>query len=605
MSEEEKPPKGINRRNFLRSAAAVPVAGATGGVGAINAAAGAVVQQGITVALGRKLHTYLCDLGPYLGDFVSDKNKDMLRDNLLGKGQWGRRKGRSDYPQPWADNKVDFSNQRSLLNRLQKMHKGIPVKVLLGDDALKDTLEDSEDYLAERGESFRDFLGPLCDDKTTADDLIVSFHGFFEKLAAHAIKNPNDFKIYGRNNAVSDIPSIYDIAIEDNEIETLVGILKEYESSLGIKTPALETLERVNQTNIQKTKEHWVEYHKTRVEKRRAEKQEERMIEEAREKAYQEDQRRQWDAEEAERLAEPTKRNSVHVSLKHISGDQYSIETAETTRVDWHQWALTINPFAKPHHVRLEEDGRTVTIINTPENLEVLRALFRSNRGDGKFSAEIPNKRMGIDIRAENEAVQKPVSIPMIQSQTNVNLKVDSVVVSASEIFSGNTILGIDFSKASRVGAIDPLTGLNTIEAMKDKLEGNKHQIGGYDAPDDSVTLMHFDISNFKFFNDIFGHETGDFLLQELSNQIKQSTGSYDIVGRVDGDKIAVIRYGLRKADKDPSSEIINKLNQLMPSVITNNEGELETIKFKAQMTQPQSAEIVNFPVSPELKVAA
>ncbi len=54
-------------------------------------------------------------------------------------------------------------------------------------------------------------------------------------------------------------------------------------------------------------------------------------------------------------------------------------------------------------------------------------------------------------------------------------------------------------------------------------------------------SMIFIDIDNFKSYNDNYGHETGDEVLKVISNDIKNSIRSLDIVYRYGGDEILVI----------------------------------------------------------------
>lgn len=57
------------------------------------------------------------------------------------------------------------------------------------------------------------------------------------------------------------------------------------------------------------------------------------------------------------------------------------------------------------------------------------------------------------------------------------------------------------------------------------------------------LTLLLFDIDDFKSYNDRFGHETGDRLIQEIAALLKRCTREQDIVSRLGGDEFAVILW--------------------------------------------------------------
>src|SRR5690606_22340113 len=55
------------------------------------------------------------------------------------------------------------------------------------------------------------------------------------------------------------------------------------------------------------------------------------------------------------------------------------------------------------------------------------------------------------------------------------------------------------------------------------------------------VTLMIFDIDDFKQFNDRCGHDVGDQVLQETARLMQSVVRENDVVARIGGDEFAVI----------------------------------------------------------------
>ena len=55
------------------------------------------------------------------------------------------------------------------------------------------------------------------------------------------------------------------------------------------------------------------------------------------------------------------------------------------------------------------------------------------------------------------------------------------------------------------------------------------------------VTLLVFDIDNFKKYNDSFGHSAGDEILQSTAKLIQSLVRDHDVVARIGGDEFAVI----------------------------------------------------------------
>ncbi|MBM4026199.1 MAG: diguanylate cyclase [Planctomycetes bacterium] len=55
------------------------------------------------------------------------------------------------------------------------------------------------------------------------------------------------------------------------------------------------------------------------------------------------------------------------------------------------------------------------------------------------------------------------------------------------------------------------------------------------------VTLLVFDIDNFKHYNDVYGHLTGDEILREAAVLMRRCCRGHDVVGRIGGDEFAVV----------------------------------------------------------------
>lgn len=71
-----------------------------------------------------------------------------------------------------------------------------------------------------------------------------------------------------------------------------------------------------------------------------------------------------------------------------------------------------------------------------------------------------------------------------------------------------------------------------------------------------AVTLLLFDIDNFKLYNDQFGHGIGDEILRQTASLMKRCCRDHDLVARIGGDEFAVVFWekDAPRVPRDPNS---------------------------------------------------
>lgn len=84
----------------------------------------------------------------------------------------------------------------------------------------------------------------------------------------------------------------------------------------------------------------------------------------------------------------------------------------------------------------------------------------------------------------------------------------------------------------------DYLTGLLSRGAFFSRLEEEIKRAKRYRRP---LSLAILDLDDFKKINDRYGHTVGDMVLSKVAEIIKNNVRSFDIVGRVGGEEIAVV----------------------------------------------------------------
>ncbi len=75
------------------------------------------------------------------------------------------------------------------------------------------------------------------------------------------------------------------------------------------------------------------------------------------------------------------------------------------------------------------------------------------------------------------------------------------------------------------------------------------------------VTILLFDIDDFKQYNDQFGHAAGDAIIREVIGLLRHCTRNQDLVARIGGDEFAVVFWDqgiLRQPDSQHPRSVLN-----------------------------------------------
>ena len=90
----------------------------------------------------------------------------------------------------------------------------------------------------------------------------------------------------------------------------------------------------------------------------------------------------------------------------------------------------------------------------------------------------------------------------------------------------------------ARLATEDDLTGLKNRRYVREFL---RQIIERAKAERLKVTVLVFDIDDFKHYNDVYGHSAGDMILKQAAILMKRCCRGHDVVGRVGGDEFAVV----------------------------------------------------------------
>ena len=172
------------------------------------------------------------------------------------------------------------------------------------------------------------------------------------------------------------------------------------------------------------------------------------------------------------------------------------------------------------------------------------------------------------------------------------NFEGDIILVSSLMITSFILSLYINIEndynlKLKELAVKDGLTGLFNHRSFQDILGS---YIRNSKKENKEVSLLFMDIDNFKNYNDVNGHQRGDWLLTRLGEVLRNTVGDLGIVTRYGGEEFAVILY-------NQSEDTALNLGELIRQNIQNT-------YFIGQEHQPNKHITLSIGVSTYPKVA-
>jgi len=136
--------------------------------------------------------------------------------------------------------------------------------------------------------------------------------------------------------------------------------------------------------------------------------------------------------------------------------------------------------------------------------------------------------------------------------------------------------------------------------AVTDKLTNIKNRNGLYEYAenklikslnaDKPVIIAMCDIDKFKSFNDTYGHDAGDIVLQHVAKILKDNVRLQDGVFRYGGEEFVLILNGIEKAEAYDIAEQIRSIVENTPCDIGNGKTANATISIGLEQVAAQRA---------------
>ena len=170
--------------------------------------------------------------------------------------------------------------------------------------------------------------------------------------------------------------------------------------------------------------------------------------------------------------------------------------------------------------------GKSTNILKSGRhNQEFYTRMWDKLRKEGYWRGEILNRRKNGEI------------YPELLSITAVKDEEGRVVNYVAHFFDITQIKEAQ-QKAEYRALHDPLTNLFNRQGLLEELEIIFHYSLAHKVYN---AFLFFDMDNFKYINDYYGHEMGDKLLQLTAKKLKEAIDDKDVVARIAGDEFGII----------------------------------------------------------------
>jgi diguanylate cyclase (GGDEF)-like protein len=154
------------------------------------------------------------------------------------------------------------------------------------------------------------------------------------------------------------------------------------------------------------------------------------------------------------------------------------------------------------------------------------------------------DKVEGLDAGAD-DYLTKPINFPELEARVRSMLRVkrlqDELDLKNRELEEANRELEVANKRLRKLSITDGLTDLFNHRHIHELLHEEFERTARSGEP---LAVAMFDLDRFKHVNDTYGHPTGDVILYETAQILKDSAREIDMVGRYGGEEFIVILPG-------------------------------------------------------------
>lgn len=215
----------------------------------------------------------------------------------------------------------------------------------------------------------------------------------------------------------------------------------------------------------------------------------------------------------------------------------------------------------------VKDDPRVFILLTGGENPEVDLAATRAGVADFLIKGDLTVRRLERSLRYATESVrQKRRLVEQANQLRDAKMAIEAEILKHQSLTSElrqvrdqlqNALKRSEKSEHQQrwLAQHDALTKIPNRNLFDDKLKHGLEEASRTGIP---LALFLLDIDRFKQVNDTYGHQTGDALLIQIADRLKQQLRCTDIAARLGGDEFAVVATNVR--DQQAASRLAEKM---------------------------------------------
>ena len=253
-------------------------------------------------------------------------------------------------------------------------------------------------------------------------------------------------------------------------------------------------------------------------------------------------------------------------SMSDLSKAEFGVEQCDIYMLDPAKSQLySIDDYGDKHYISIE-DGSAIGVAARYGQPTIVNEFTNENIGDSKSLNGIHNFAV-IPVESDKGELY---GIVVAKNKPIDFTKDDIEAYNLDNGTIGSAFrMGFESKMLKQQAFSDKLTSLHNRAGIEDYL---KHEVLPNIQDDKSISTIMIDIDDFKKFNDVYGHDTGDEVLRKVANTLRDNVRPTDEVARWGGEEIVIIS----KSDEKDTYTLAERLRK----AIAETQIEVEDDKF-------------------------